>query len=499
LNSGLVVPPELRDDPDVIRELAELDAIFEDNPLQRYNHPELPNRHEKQMEFHAITPPPLGIKGLIAGNRCGKTIGCVVDDVIQLVPRELVPEHLLAFKKWDPPFHVWVGAPKLAKHEDTILPLFRKFLPKAALPEGQFGKAYRSQSRMLELPCGSTVGLKTYDQDLDAWASAEVHRIHWDEEPNVPHSAALRSEARARLLSTGGEEIIGMSPLLGYSWVYDDVWLKREQDNVSVIRMGMEDNPWLTPEMIAEFSGGLTEDEIRMRVKGEFVHVGGLVYPQLSDDHMVDKPERDHLNGQTVIVGIDPGVRTTAVVFVAFDSDNCALVFDELYLHDENAIPENASKAIKEKLSLWDVDPRQFVIDPSARNRSLTDAQRVQELYKHAGIRTSPGQNDLEAGVFEIRRRLEFRQILFSRECRKLRWELERYRQEPKNDGSFGVLKQDDHGPDALKYVCAARPLPVRIRPSTRRNKEAWTPGTAPPQNFKSRRRHPVGPMGPYS
>lgn len=497
MSDGLVVPPELRNDPDVLRELAELDDIFEANPLERYNNPLLPKRHSKQMEFHAAQPPPLGIKALIAGNRCGKTIGCIVDDVIQLVPRELVPEHLIKYKKWDPPFHVWVGAPKLAKHEDTILPLFRKFLPKAALPEGKFGKAYKSQPRMIELPCGSTVGLKTYDQDLDAWASAEVHRIHWDEEPNIPNSAELRSEARARLLSTGGEEIIGMSPLLGYSWVYDDVLLKRHQPNVSVVRMEMEDNPWLTTEMIAEFEAGLTEDEIRMRVKGEFVHVGGLVYPQLADKHYVEKPERKHLKGQSIYVGIDPGVNTTAVVFAAFDNDNCALVFDELYLHNNDAIPENASKAIKHQEELWKIKPSHYMIDPSARNRSLTDAQRVQELYKHAGIRTRAAQNDRETGVFEVRRRLEFDQIRISQECRKLRWEMERYRQDPKADGSFDVLKQDDHGCDALRYLCMARPLPVANRPQTRRHRDTYIPGTAPPTSH--RRKELVGPMGRFS
>jgi hypothetical protein len=498
LSGGLVVPDHLKDDPEVQRELAELDAIFEDNPLERYNNPLLPKRHEKQMEFHAIKPKALGIKGLIAGNRCGKTIGCVVDDVIQLVPRELVPEHLIGFKKWDPPFHVWIGAPKLAKHEDTILPLLRKFIPKAALPEGQFGKAYKSQSRMLELPCGSTIGLKTYDQDLDAWASAEVHRIHWDEEPNVPHSAELRSEARARLLSTGGEEIIGMSPLLGYSWVHDDVWQKRDKPNVDVIAMGMRDNPWLTEEMIAEFSEGLTEDEIRMRVKGEFVHVGGLVYPSLNNDHFIPRPSHDHVRGLTTYVGIDPGIRTTAVVFVGFDGDNSALIFDELFLHNEDAIPANAAPLIRQKLTDWGVDPRHFLIDPSARNRSLTDAQRVQELYKHAGIRAHEAQNDVETGVFEIRRRLEFNSLLISEECRELRREMERYRIDPKTDGRFEVLKQDDHGCDALRYVCMARPLPIRNRPQTRRGKEIYVPGTAPPANQR-RRREAVGPMGRFS
>lgn len=496
MSSGLVVPDHLKNDPEVIAELAELEAIFEANPLERYNNPLLPKYHEKQMEFNRIQVPPLGIKGLIAANRTGKTLGCRADDTIQVVPRELVPAHLAECKKWEPPCHVWVGAPKYAKHEDTTLPLFRKLIPRQALWKQSFAKSYSSQSRQIQLDCGSTIGLKTYDQDLDAWASAEIHRISWDEEPNTPNSRDLRSEARARLISTGGEEIIGMTPLLGWSWVYDDVWLKRDQDNIFVVTMTMADNPWLPPAVIAEFEAGLTEDEKRMRIHGEFVHVGGLVYPQLKDRHYVEPPERKHLEGQSIYVGIDPGVNTTAVVFVAFDNDNTALVFDELYLHDNNAIPENASKAIYEKLSLWNVDPSRYMIDPSARNRSLTDARRVQDLYKIAGIRTTPAQNDRETGVFEVRRRLEFDQIFISKDCQKLKWEMERYRQEEKADGRFDVLKEDDHGCDALRYVCMARPLPIRS-PLARPQKQQWVPGTAPPMT--SRRREPVGPMGRFS
>lgn len=496
MSASLVVPDHLKDNPRAVELFAEVAQIVKANPLQAYNHPLLPNRHKKQMEFNRIKVPPLGIKATIAANRTGKTMGCRADDTIQVIPPELVPEHLEECKKWEPPCHIWVGAPKYAKHEDTTLPLFRKLIPKEALWGGSFGKAYRSQSRMIQLECGSTIGLKTYDQDLDAWASAEVHRISWDEEPNVPHSAELRSEARARLLSTGGEEIIGMTPLLGFSWVYDDVWLKRDNETIFVVTMTMEDNPWLSPAAIADYEKGLTDEEKRMRVKGEFVNVGGMVYPRLSNEHFIPAPTAEHVRQQTVYIGIDPGIRTTAVVFVAFDGDNAALVFDELYLHDESAIPENAAKAIKSKISQWDIDPRYFLIDPSARNRSLVDADRVQAAYQRAGIQCWPAQNDVEAGVFEVRRRIEFEQILISEDCRHLRWELERYRIDPKTDGRFAVLKQDDHGCDALRYVCMARPLAPHSPPATRK-KPVWTPGTALPVEHRA----PVeaGPFGKFS
>jgi len=491
-------------DPESVSRLAEVDSILADNPLQGYNNPELAflggKVHEKQLAFNKIKLPPLGIKAAIAANRAGKTMGCRADDTIQALPPEFVPDHLKDCKKWDPPFHVWVGAPKYSKHEDTTLPLFRKLIPPAALWGGAWGKAFKSQSRIIQLDCGSTIGLKTYDQDLDAWASAEVHRISWDEEPNTPNSAELRSEARARLISTGGEEIIGMTPLLGWSWVYEDVWMRQDEEGIFVVTMTMEDNPWNPPEVIREYAAGLTVDEKRMRLKGEFVHIGGLVYPELSDEHFVDAGlvSSEHLKSQDIYVAIDPGVRTTAVTFTAFDKDNHALVFDELYLHDENAIPTNAAEKIHKKLAWWGTTkPRAFLIDPSARNRSLTDAQKVQQLYRNAGIPVFPAQSDVEAGIFEVKRRLEFKQIAFSKACTKLEWEMRRYRVDPKKDESFAVVKENDHICDCIKYTCAARPIAPFPRSRPEKQITGWAPGTAPPLG-QVKRRKTVSPLGAH-
>src|SRR5882672_8321117 len=142
--ADLVIPEHLQNDPEAQQELAELEAIFEANPLEAYNHPEIANVfpsykvHEKQMAFHAIKAPPLGIKALIAANRSGKTVACVVDDILQLVPKELLPPHLQPFKKFEGPITIWIGAPKNDTHFKNTIPLLRKFLPKAALKDGKF-------------------------------------------------------------------------------------------------------------------------------------------------------------------------------------------------------------------------------------------------------------------------------------------------------------------------------------------------------------------------
>lgn len=464
MSAGLVVPDHLKDNPRAAELFAEFTAIVRANPLQGYNHPGLPRVHKKQLEFHAIKPQGLGIKGLLAGNRAGKTVGCVVDDIIQAVDESVLPEHLKDFKKFQPPFRCWIGAPKFDKHQDTIIPLLRKFLPRDQLVGDSFDKAFKKQDRLLLLKNGSTFGFKTYDQDLDAWASAELERIHWDEEPNGEHGERLRSEARGRLVSTNGDEIIGMTPLLGYSWVHDQVWECRHEPNVDVVTMEMGDNPWNSKEAIAAFEAGLTEEEKRARIKGEFVHFGGLFFDEFRDSlHVVDPPNRQALESQETVVGIDPGLRRTGVTWTAFDNDNAAITFDEFY-PAESVVPDIAEE-IKRRNEFWGIEPSVYVIDPSARNRSAINADQVEAAYMREEIYCQHGQNDRAAGILEMKRRLQAQDAqerpsptwLISEDCKTLIWEIGRYRRDPNANDEFTAIKQDDHLLDSVRYAILSR------------------------------------------
>jgi phage terminase large subunit-like protein len=418
--------------------LKELNEIRKSNPLALYNFesPLLPPVHKKQLQFHAIETPPLGIKALIAANRSGKTYCVAADDVIQLIPDELVPLHLAEYKKWHQPIQIWVGAPKLSNHESTLIPLFRKLIPKAALLEGSFAKSFRRQpTPIITLANGSTVTFKTYEMDLDAWASAEVHRIHWDEEPNGENGRALRSEARARLVSTDGEEVIGMTPLLGFSWVHDDVWLVRDTDPlVSVVQMEMEDNPFNSAEAIAKYAEGLTDEEKRMRLKGEFVHLGGLFFEEFDRNRHVTKAiTPDHLKGQEIVVIIDPGSERSGVAWMAFDKENRGLVFDQYFPH-KVTVPTIAAE-IKDRNKAWGLKQEpDYVIDPSARNENVINADKVEAAFQREGIYPEWGQNNRAAGILEIKRRLQARppRLLFAENCPDAIEQAERYARDPK-------------------------------------------------------------------
>lgn len=466
------IPPGLKDDKQFTAKLDELRRALRANPLLRYNNPDLPGKiHRKQLEFNAVKAPPLGIKALIAGNRSGKTVSCIVDDIIQLVRREFVPAHLIEFKKFEAPIDIWIGAPKFKKHEDTIIPLLRTFIPKAELIEGSFDRSYNSHTHTIRLVSGSTIGLLTYDQDPDAWASTAVHRVHWDEEPNNAHGRTLRTEARARLVSTDGDEIIGMTPVLGIStWVYEDVFEKRFEPQITVMGMDIEDNPWNSPKAIESYLGGLTIEERKARKTGEFVHFGGVFFGEFTERfHTTERPSPEHLRGQDIVVSIDPGLRHTGVTWTAFDSDNAGLVFDEL--DAENMVVTDIAAEIHARNKLWEISAEPvYVIDPSNRNlTSSINADEIEAAYAREEIYCQPGQNSRRAGILEIKRRLQSTDaegryrptLVISRDCTGLIKQMERYRRDPDARDEWQAVPQDERTRfdlvDSLRYGVMSR------------------------------------------
>jgi hypothetical protein len=106
-----------------------------------------------------------------------------------------------------------------------------------------------------------------------------------------------------------------------------------------------------------------------------------------------------------------------------------------------------------------------------------------------------PAQNDVETGIFEVKRRLEKGLLTVARNCQNLLWERERYRLAPSTDGKFQVVKRNDHAMDCLRYLSMSRPL---IHPEIKERPKRWVPGTAPPADYQPLEEG-VAPMGVMS
>lgn len=441
--------------------IAQLQRILAENPLELFE------PYPKQEQYLASKDP---LKAFFGGNGAGKSIIGTVDDTIQVIDRDAVPSHLRQYKRWDPPVFIRVGAPKSGVLESTTLEKFREVMPKSQLLGGSFDKAYSKVTKTLLLKNGSKIFFGTYDQDRDAWAGVELRRTRFDEEPEGEHGRGLYVEsiARNRKYAPDAQICFTMTPLFGLSWTFDEVYERRNEPGVHVTVASMRDNPHIPAEETIRQLQGLSEAERRAVIDGEFVHFHGAVL-DVRERHVVPAVSPAQIRGQQVYVGIDPGIRRGGVVWVAFDRDNHMLVFDELYPGSET-VPDIAGQ-IKRKNKAWGLvgeNEPLYVIDPSARNRSLVNAENVEGAFAQEGIYTMHGQTDRRTGVLQLRARLEADPpgLLVTENCVNWLFEAKRWlvakdevteEQSPNAKGATFATIGPDHIMDPTRYIAMER------------------------------------------
>lgn len=460
--------------------LSQAKKIGERNPLEVW----MP--HPKQVDFLASTN---RTKAIYAGNRLGKSeVGCV-HDLIQALPPELVPDHLKPFKHygWDEPIKGRVITPDLGRTMDVILDKFRRMTPRAGLRGGAWDgqrAGFEKRDRRLQFANGSVIDFMSFEQAPDKFGGVDLHFAHFDEEPNGPNSYKIWRDTRARLIDHGGREIFTMTPLHGEVWVKQMLWDRRGEKGVTIVQAKMSDNPYLDPNEIAEFAKGLTEEERRVVIDGEPPAFAELFYDEFDPAQHVTAPisPAELQRFDSFVMGIDPSLTRTGVVWVAFDSDNSAFVYDEL-VPPRKTLPQQIVAEIRARNARWGVTPDYNVIDPAARVGNAINAESIEDVYAREGLDTMHGQNQRGPGIFEVKRRLQHEGIRISSDCQTLIWEMKQYRRDPKSSDEYAAVKENDDLCDALRYVLMSRPWAIHTAPAPA---EEWSPtsGTAPPPSF---------------
>jgi phage terminase large subunit-like protein len=476
------------------KKLAAAQRHIERNPLEAY----VP--HRKQILFHSSKA---RWRLFLGGNRSGKTTASLADDIIQAVDEDCLPDHLKPYKRWTPPFACRIVAPKFNEsHVRVTFPKLRELLPRDQLLGGSWDKAFSKQERVLSFKNGSWFQFMTFEQDLDAFMGAKLERIHFDEEPQDFEMFRVN---RQRLIDTEGDFILSMTPENGLSWSYERFWEPVEaheteqgvyaSEDIGIVQVDIRENPHLNPKEIALVSEGLTQEEQAALLSGRFIHLQGLVYGEFRDEtHVIDPIDSSFLKDKTVVVTVDPGLRRAGVLFTAYDDDNDMVAFDELYPTEPDSLPENLVKAIRRREKFWGITGAQYLIDPAVRIRSLQNAESLQSAFIQAGLPAMPAQNDLEAGVFEVKRRLQHGGLLITRNCQNLLWERKRYRIKPTDDGSFQDVNRDNHLVDCLRYSALSRPWRTQDQPKV--EESHWVPGTAPAYEWFQQIQTPSPPLG---
>lgn len=459
------------------QQLAEAAALTERDPLQGF----WPHSGPQMKFVKASTP----VQAAFAGNQFGKTTSLVCKSLIQCIPREQLPKRLRAFKMFEAPCLGRIVNPAFSLLEGVLLPAFRQWTPAHVLKGGSFDKAFSKEFRTLHFECGSSIQFMTYEMDLDKFGGSTLHFVGYDEPP--PKN--IRGECKMRLMRHGGFEMFACTPLkVNTGWMRREIWKNREAPDLTVVKGSIHDNPLLADEEKERALSVHPEWERRAREFGDFLDFGGLIYPEFGKCLLDEPPALDRIRHMDIVVGIDPGRRNAGIIWVGFDNENDAWVFNEGLLQDKDP-PDYADfiKAENKRLGLR-TDNISYVCDPTARSRSAQTAETVMTMLGNHDIHCNAGQNDHEAGFGQMRTRMIHDRFHVSPECRGLRDEADDYAakepDEGKDDSHMEPIKGNDHRLDACRYAVMERPWDPLVEADAPSKRLGWKPDRALPAKY---------------
>jgi phage terminase large subunit-like protein len=418
---------------------------------------------EKQAIFHKM---PQKNRLYIGGNRSGKSLGSTIEAIWWLT-------HSHPFRKTpEGPIRGRVVAVDFLNGVDKIiLPLYKQWLPKKFLINGSWEDSYSKERHVLTLNNGSFVEFMSQDQDLDKFAGSSRHFIHFDEE--CPQT--VFRECLARLVDTAGVWWMSQTPVQGMEWIFEDIYIPAKEGTkpIGIVEAEMADNPTLSREAIQEFLDMLPEEERIIRSKGQYVHLGGAVFPDFNPvTHCIPrgtfKPGPEH----RIIRTMDSGYANPTVwLWIAVSSDGTMIVFDEHYQAKLN-VAEHAEIVNRKTSQIIAETGAELYLttgDPAIKQTKEHTGTSILQEYQKAGIFISVDSipKDRRIGLEKIRQYLKMNPrtkkpfLMVTDDCPHLIAELPKLKWKkwasPKvaeqNNKLEDIRDKDNHCYDALKYA----------------------------------------------
>lgn len=272
-----------------------------------------------------------------------------------------------------------------------------------------------------------------------------------DEVALMPRSFV--EQALARCSVSGARLWFNCNPEGPEHWFYKEWILKPENHKALHLHFTMDDNPTLDAKIRARYESMFSGVFYERFVLGHWVMSEGLVYDMFdttdNEYRPEDMPPSLHSAGVRTIA-CDYGTSNPTVFLDIYDYGDKFYV-DREYRWDSRD-PEKGGRQKTDEEYADDMQefmgPNQctIIVDPSAA--SFIAALRRRGLYVLAA------NNDVLDGIRKTSSLIKQRRLLVNTQCAPLLGEIGTYLWDKKNgpNGEDRVVKERDHGPDALRY-----------------------------------------------
>jgi phage terminase large subunit-like protein len=343
---------------------------------------------------------------LRGGNRSGKSVAGVVESIWRSTGRH--------------PFHSTHELPtrgrivtvdRDAGIEQIIKPLLKQWVPSSEMVNGSWEDSYSNARKTFTFRNGSTIELKTHQQEVESFAGVPLHWVWFDEE--CPK--AIFDECRLRLIDYNGVWYMTMTPVEGQDWIFDR-FINTSNKNVEMFEVDITDNPHLNKAALAALDEDLDEDEKAVRQRGIFIPKGGLILKEFDPSRHVIKGNKPIPRNWALYTSIDHGFNApTAILWHAVSPDGRVVTFKEIY-KNKTVIAELVI-LIKEVNRQIGREPALYVGDPSMTQRNgITGTAAVDEYRRH-GIPLMMGKKNVSGRINKMNEYFKYDHWYITEDC----------------------------------------------------------------------------------
>jgi len=260
--------------------------------------------HLKQVEFHKSTKKNRWVFG---GNRSGKT-ECGAVEVVYLA-RGCHP-----YRKIERATSGWVVSLSTQVQRDVAQNKILNYLNEDWIEDVVMlsGRKDNYANGVIDyilikniFGTTSKIGFKSCDQGREKFQGTSLDYVWFDEEPPKD----IYMECKMRVLDRNGEIFATMTPLKGMTFVYEEIYMnKYNDDNVWYEFMQWDDNPYLSEEAKNSMRASMSQEELKSRQFGEFIDAGGRIYPEFDESINIIEPFDIPYDWQDKL-SIDPGLK----------------------------------------------------------------------------------------------------------------------------------------------------------------------------------------------